>query len=149
MSNTKTGGRTKGTPNKRSAEIQHKLAEMGCDPIEGLARIAQQAESDAQGVLENALEAAITKAIEMDGDTMDPEFLHAVAKKLKTDVGVRLSHLQLAQSCYNALRKHWAPELKSIEITAGSEGGFEALDDEVVNRMAQAVLKKAPPAGKK
>ena len=36
----KTGGRKKGTPNKRTQEIQTKLETLGCDPIERMARIA-------------------------------------------------------------------------------------------------------------
>lgn len=36
----KTGGRKKGTPNKRNQEIQAKLDALGCDPVEGMARIA-------------------------------------------------------------------------------------------------------------
>jgi hypothetical protein len=36
----KTGGRRLGTPNKRTDELAAKLLELGCDPIEGLARIA-------------------------------------------------------------------------------------------------------------
>ena len=36
----KTGGRTRGTPNRRTQDIQSLLARMGCDPIEGMARIA-------------------------------------------------------------------------------------------------------------
>jgi hypothetical protein len=33
----KTGGRVKGTPNKRTAEVQEGLDALGCDPIEGMA----------------------------------------------------------------------------------------------------------------
>lgn len=33
-------GRPKGKPNKRTAEIQERLAELDCDPIEGMAMIA-------------------------------------------------------------------------------------------------------------
>lgn len=36
----KTGGRTKGTANKRSSLVAEKIARMGCDPFEGMARIA-------------------------------------------------------------------------------------------------------------
>ena len=36
----KTGGRKPGTPNKRTAEITAKLAELRCDPVAGMARIA-------------------------------------------------------------------------------------------------------------
>src|ERR1035441_6897944 len=36
----KTGGRKAGTPNKRTVEIADRLLELGCDPVEGMARIA-------------------------------------------------------------------------------------------------------------
>jgi hypothetical protein len=36
----KTGGRVKGTPNRRTADVIERLERLGCDPIEGLALIA-------------------------------------------------------------------------------------------------------------
>lgn len=36
----KTGGRVRGTPNRKTELLANKLARLGCDPIEGLARIA-------------------------------------------------------------------------------------------------------------
>lgn len=36
----KTGGRKTGTPNKRTAEVSNRLSELGCDPIEGMAKLA-------------------------------------------------------------------------------------------------------------
>lgn len=36
----KTGGRVAGTPNKRTKDVIDRLAALGCDPIEGMARIA-------------------------------------------------------------------------------------------------------------
>jgi hypothetical protein len=36
----KTGGRLRGTLNRRTMDIHALLAKMGCDPIEGMARIA-------------------------------------------------------------------------------------------------------------
>lgn len=36
----KTGGRKAGTPNRRTVELHQKLDALGCDPIEGMARIA-------------------------------------------------------------------------------------------------------------
>ena len=36
----KTGGRVSGTPNKKTHELAEKLERLGCDPIEGLAKIA-------------------------------------------------------------------------------------------------------------
>jgi hypothetical protein len=40
MTGKKTGGRQKGTPNRRTKEVLEILAELDCDPIEGMARIA-------------------------------------------------------------------------------------------------------------
>jgi hypothetical protein len=34
------GGRTAGTPNRRTLEVAEKLEQLGCDPIEGMARLA-------------------------------------------------------------------------------------------------------------
>jgi len=36
----KTGGRKKGTPNKATQTVAEKLDALGCDPFEGMARIA-------------------------------------------------------------------------------------------------------------
>ena len=38
----KTGGRKKGTPNKKTASIQAKLDKHGCDPIEEMAKLAME-----------------------------------------------------------------------------------------------------------
>ena len=45
------GGRTRGTPNKRTLEVQERLQELGCDPIEGMVRIAKSAEKDGDKAL--------------------------------------------------------------------------------------------------
>jgi hypothetical protein len=37
---SKTGGRSKGTPNRKTLEVEEKLAEIGCDPIQAMAKIA-------------------------------------------------------------------------------------------------------------
>ena len=41
----KTGGRQRGTPNRKTHELAEKLEALGCDPIEGMARIAMAAET--------------------------------------------------------------------------------------------------------
>jgi hypothetical protein len=40
MPRPKTGGRKRGTPNRRTVDIEEKLAALGCDPIAGMAEIA-------------------------------------------------------------------------------------------------------------
>jgi hypothetical protein len=47
----KTGGRQKGTPNKNNQPIVDKLAELNCDPIEGMAKIARQAMDEGELIL--------------------------------------------------------------------------------------------------
>lgn len=44
---SKKGGRVKGTPNKKTQDVIDRLAELKCDPIEGMARIAQLAMDEA------------------------------------------------------------------------------------------------------
>ena len=41
------GGRAPGTPNKRTTELIERLVELECDPVEGLARIAADPNTDA------------------------------------------------------------------------------------------------------
>ena len=45
MEGKKTGGRKKGTPNKATESIKLKLENMGCDPVEAMAKIAMDAEA--------------------------------------------------------------------------------------------------------
>jgi hypothetical protein len=40
MKGAKTGGRQKGTPNRLTTTVRETLEEMGCNPIQGMARIA-------------------------------------------------------------------------------------------------------------
>lgn len=44
-------GRTKGTPNKRSADVAAKLAAMDCDPIVALAKLAQKSQDSGDDAL--------------------------------------------------------------------------------------------------
>lgn len=46
MRGQKTGGREAGTPNKRTADLMERLEGLGCDPLEGLARIADDPSTD-------------------------------------------------------------------------------------------------------
>jgi len=71
----KTGGRVKGAPNKVQKAIADQLAELGCDPIAGMARIAaisMEAEDYATaGTMYKELAqyvAAKRKSIEFSGD---------------------------------------------------------------------------------
>jgi hypothetical protein len=41
----KTGGRVAGTPNRKTMEVAERLESLRCDPIEGMARIAEDTEN--------------------------------------------------------------------------------------------------------
>jgi hypothetical protein len=71
----KTGGRVKGTPNKPTQNIIDKLAELDCDPIEGMATIARQAMDENDLILAGSMYKELAqyvapkrKSIEMTGD---------------------------------------------------------------------------------
>jgi len=69
----KTGGRQKGTPNKATADVQARLDALGCDPIEGMARIAMDEKSppELRGRMFAELAGYIApkrKAIEIEAD---------------------------------------------------------------------------------
>lgn len=69
----KTGGRAKGTPNKATAEVAARLAELGCDPIEGMARIAMDiaAPIELRGRMYSELAQYVApkrKAVEVSGE---------------------------------------------------------------------------------
>lgn len=46
MKGCKTGGRRPGTANKATLDVQERLAALGCDPIEGMARLAMDLAND-------------------------------------------------------------------------------------------------------
>jgi len=51
----KTGGRTKGTPNKVPQLVRDRLAELDCDPIQQLCVIAKQAQEEGNLQLAGAM----------------------------------------------------------------------------------------------
>lgn len=72
---TKTGGRKKGTPNKRTLEVQERLSALNFDPIEGMVVIAKQSMADGDLALAGAMckelaqyVAPKRKAIEVSAD---------------------------------------------------------------------------------
>ena len=87
-SRPKTGGRSKGTPNKRTKDVIERLRELECDPIEGMAKIAQQAMNDDDLQLAGQMYKELAqyvapkrKAVEMtgaDGKDLIPEAMRII-----------------------------------------------------------------------
>lgn len=110
------GGSRKGKPNKVSKDIAEKLADLGCDPIEGMARIAFGAESGFEEKLAN---------LALDGD------LSLIPALLKD--------LSLAGQMYKELAQYVAPKRKAIEHS-GSDGGV--LELIVTHRQAERMARE-------
>ena len=79
-------GRQKGTPNKSTQDVRSKLAALGCDPIEGMARIAMDLEAslELRGRMFSDLAQYVyakRKAVEHsgpDGEPIPHEHLHII-----------------------------------------------------------------------
>jgi len=79
----KYGGRVKGTPNKKNQSIMDKLAELNCDPLEGMARIAKRAMDEGEFMLAGSMYKELAqyvapkrKSIEMNSHVTFEESLH-------------------------------------------------------------------------
>jgi hypothetical protein len=73
----KTGGRTAGTPNRKTQEISALLGSLDCNPIEGMARIAmnEQHTPELRGRMYAELAQYVypkRKAVELKGDLENP-----------------------------------------------------------------------------
>ena len=76
----RTGGRQKGTPNKKTAEIRELLLSLKCDPVSGMARIAMNKKNppELRGRMYSELAQYMwpkRKAIEVSGDDGGPYIL--------------------------------------------------------------------------
>lgn len=104
MKGRKTGGRTKGTPNKKSQQVRDMLDALGCNPIELLA--------------ETAMGKPLLARLPLTPEHTEPTLVHPTADQI---IGAR-----------SKLAEFYAPKLKAIEHS-GSIGSHEAdleeLDD--------------------
>jgi hypothetical protein len=71
------GGRQKGTPNRKTIAVADRLEALGCDPIEGMAKIAmdEKAELSLRAQMYKELAQYVApkrKAVEITGEDGDP-----------------------------------------------------------------------------
>jgi len=106
---TKTGGRAKGTPNKKTQDVIDRLKELNCDPIEGMAKIAMNAcpclSCEEKGFIIITPENPEDKEVcpNCDGS------------------GKLTASLELRGQMYKELAQYVAPKRKAIEVT-GKDG---------------------------
>jgi hypothetical protein len=109
----KTGGRQKGTPNKRTREFEEILEESGFCPARALIRTYRKAWKHfekADIVFDAILEAA------GDGSPITPAQVNALARQ---DI---LGYLKTAQAAAAELMAYRYPKRKAIELS-GKDGG--------------------------
>ena len=112
VTGTKTGGRSKGTPNKRTQDVIEKLESLDCDPIEGMARIALQAEKDGDKNLaatmykelapyvapkRKAIEQTIKHEEELTMEEQEAQYQQALAQLPAHDVKLILQSMPAAE----------------------------------------------------
>jgi len=122
----KTGGRKAGAPNKKTQDVIDKLEAMECDPIEGMARIALQAEQDASTSFKSIIDGM--NEVISEGDEDIEGVLNSIFSK---HVKERREHLMLAGGMYKELAQYVAPKRKAIEMT-GLDGGDINIDSKFV-----------------
>ncbi len=140
----KTGGRKKGTPNKNTKEVMATLDAMGCNPIEGLARIAM---GDAPCLSCR------------DGQVTAPQFyrmtklsppLHWKGRDARSlnrmmvdcpncsGTGVAIVSSELSGNMFKELAQYVAPKRKAIEVEDKTNGHEAFLHRLEVTLMAEA-----------
>src|SRR5438128_8957355 len=94
----KTGGRTAGTPNRKTRDAAELLRSLGCDPIEGMVRIAQDERHtpELRGKMFSELARYVypqRKAVELSGADSEPVEVvvsWASSTSLPRDTGARI-----------------------------------------------------------
>ena len=97
------GGSRKGVSNKTSSDIAKKLAALGCDPIEGMARIA------------------------LDCETAFADRLKTLAEGGDIDIPGLYKDLNLAGQMYKELAQYVAPKRKAIEMNVNGSLSLEQM----------------------
>lgn len=98
----------KGKSGKRTPDVLAKFEEMGCDPLEGMMRIAKECEDGFEERL--ALIAETTDQIE--------------SAKLASAM---LKDVALAGKMYSELAQYYAPKRKAIEVSGGLTVSLEEM----------------------
>ena len=96
MKRGKTGGRQKGTPNKRTVEFAERLEKLNCDPLELMARMVNGEETQPAKV-----------GVDDDGNTIIEDLPPS---------------WELRASCAKELLQYLYPKRKALELS-GPEGG--------------------------
>lgn len=110
------------------------LDELGCDPIEGMARIGMNATSLADSMFADDMDRL--QELDIDDDVVD-----LVQNLLKNAYKQRLDHWFLAHQCFKEVAQYIAPKRKAVEVNdSGDGGGGDYKGDAVVRKMALAVV---------
>jgi hypothetical protein len=115
------GGRRKGSLNKINSEVAEQLASLGCNPIEGMARIAL-------GQVTCSLCRGAKSAWHKDGKAVPPGTEGAVEGACAHCFGTGLEPvgIDLAAKMYAELAQYVAPKRKAVEVSGPGGGPVES-----------------------
>ena len=107
-------GRPKGSKNKDHLGLEEKLRALGCDPLEGLVKIAHLAMADVE-----ADERELMRSLK--AMKFDPESAEEIKKEWQAFMAknhqIKQGNMNLALACYKELSNYIYPKKKSIDVT--------------------------------
>ncbi len=129
MARQKTGGRKAGTKNKRTEEVDARLKALGCDPIEGMARIALGdvpcMDCSQTGYVTVAQFISKLKIAPFGKYKDDPELIASdmIYCAVCGGTGIDTVDIRLRSDMFKELAQYVAPKRKAIELSVGGGGG--------------------------
>jgi hypothetical protein len=144
------GGRKKGTPNKLTQDVMAKLEALGCDPIEGMARIALGEARcfvcvDGQVTRAQFLELSGLRApanwAEKPTDEVDAESTEMVTCPRCGGSGEAMVDTKQRGEMFKELAQYVAPKRKAVEHSGGIDLNH-LTDDELDREIAALTGKK-------
>ena len=106
------GGRAKGTPNKATLDVQAKLAALGCDPFEGMARLALQ-----RGPCPTCRGAGKARfSISEKGPYADPDRGAEITCLTCLGTGFEPIEPKIRANMFAELAQYVAPKRKAVEV---------------------------------
>jgi len=119
----KTGGREAGVPNRSTAVLAARLEELGCDPLELSAKIAQGQELDGPHPSIKAFYAFVDDLAKLEdkGGAVTPELVEKLRSLVDDNLTRGYVPIELrSKHIADLMRYVWAPR-KAIEVT-GADG---------------------------
>ncbi len=123
----KTGGRTKGTPNRATVVLKEKLAALGCDPAEELVKIAQDSKTLVESKVQiySTLMPYLYPKRKLSDDSDEERMINVQAISTEEALELARDLISLFSSPAAAHRELSNPVIESEPNPSGEERGDE------------------------